>query len=98
MRYYRNPTTTGGSSITANNSNFGNETTLDATILKSLTTMTGTEYAHDYLTVGSFLFTEGQIVIPTGYSFGLSITPPVGNTSMKVTVAISGFLFDKELL
>lgn len=99
LRYYKTPTVTGGSSVTANCTDFGNAKTLSATCLKSLTTMTGTVWWTAYIAPGNtYCSDEGRFVLEPGTGFGISVTAPTGNTSMKVSINIAVFTFNKELL
>ena len=99
LEYYRNPTISGGTIAAHYNTDFSNDDELDATILHSMTTMTGDEWWTAYLGVpSSVAIEEGRFWIPTGSSFGIAITPPVGNTSMKISINIAAYLFDKDLI
>lgn len=98
FRYYKNPTVTGGSSITPVNTNFKYKQEA-ADDLKSLTTMTGTVWWIGYYEPQcSITINEEKFVVPPGYSFGLSMTAPTGNTSMYVNVNIAFYRLDEELI
>ena len=99
IKYWKNPTVTGGTSITPVNTNFAHpdSATVD---LKSLTTIAlGTVWWIGYFEPkSSVVIDEGKFVIPPGYSFGLSLQAPAGNTNMKVNINIAFFRFDIDLL
>jgi len=99
LKYYRNPTVTGGTAINPNNTYFDNSPDADVTASRSLTTMTGTVWWTAYITdKSSIALEEGRIVIPRGRSFGISIAAPTGNTSMIVSVNIAYYYFDAQLI
>ena len=99
LKYYRNPTVTGGSAIVPYNTNFESSSEIDATSLKSLTTMTGDFWWTAYISAGtSSALEEGRIVLPKGRSFGISVAAPTGNTSMKVSINVAMYLLDIDLL
>lgn len=90
LLYYRNPTVTGGTIIVPNNTLFSELSQPVGTFLKSLTTMTGTEWWTGRLAASeSLAIEEGRMTCPPGYSFGISITAPTGNSSMVVSVNIA---------
>ena len=99
LRYYLNPTVTGGTAITPNNTNFGSRRTIEATCSRSLTTMTGTVWwTAQILPPISVALEEGRIVIPSGSSFGISIQAPTGNTSMALSINVAMYNFDPTLI
>jgi len=99
LKYYKNPTITGGTILTPINTNFGSVLSANVTSLISLTTITGIVWWTALITpLMSIPSDEGRIVVPTNSSFGISIQAPTGNTSMKVSINIAFFMFDKELL
>lgn len=99
LKYYRNPTITGGTDITPNNTNFGSTRLQTGTFKKSLTTISGTVWWTAYFDAGSSIaLEEGRIMLPNGSSFAISITAPTGNTSMDVSVNIAMYLFDTDLI
>lgn len=99
LRYYINPTITGGTAIVPNNTNFDSSRAAQGTFSRSLTTMTGTAWWTAYITdKTSTELNEGRIVIPTGRSFGISIAAPTGNTSMNLSINVAFFYFDKTLV
>ena len=99
LKYYRNPTVTGGSAIVPYNTNFESSSEIEATSLKSLTTMTGDFWWTAYISAGtSSALEEGRIVLPKGRSFGISVAAPTGNTSMKVSINVAMYLLDIDLL
>jgi hypothetical protein len=99
LRYYKNPTVTGGSDIVPVSTNFGSVTTAAGTFKKSLTTMTGTAWWTAYITDKmTIALEEGRIVIPSGTSFGISVAAPTGNTSMKISINVAFYYFDSTLI
>ena len=99
LKYYLNPTCTGGASITPSNTNFGSRKTLEATCLKSLTTIAGTVWwTAQILPPLSVAMEEGRIVIPSGSQFGISVQAPTGNTSMAVSINVAMYNFDPALI
>jgi len=99
LRYYRNPTYTGGSAIVPWITNFNSNKILDGTFLKSLTAIAGDVWWTAYITdKTSVALEEGRILIPQGRSFGISIAAPTGNSSMDVSVNIAMYLMDTSLI
>ena len=99
LRYYINPTYTGGTDITPVNTNFASSVDAAGTFLKSLTTIAGTVWWTGYLTdKTSIALEEGRIVIPEGKSFAISVAAPTGNTSMKVSINIAFYYLDITLI
>ena len=99
LKYYLNPTITGGTTIVPNNTNFGTLRTANGTFYKSLTTISGTVWWTAYVTdKTSAELEEGRIAVTAGNSFGISIAAPTGNTSMNVSVNVAFYMFDKELI
>ena len=99
LRYYLNPTATGGTTIVPNNTNFGSRKTIEATASRSLTTMTGTDWWTAQISApSSAAWEEGRIVIPAGSKFGISIQAPTGNTSMDVSINVAMYNFDPSLI
>ena len=99
MKYYKNPTVTGGTSISPVNTNFS-EPDVAGLDLKSLTTITeGTNWWIGYFTPGvSLVIEEEKIAVPPGYSFGVSLQAPTGNTSMNISCNVAFYRLDEELL
>lgn len=99
LRYYKNPTITGGTSITPVNSNFKytNEVAED---LKDLTTISGgVVWWIGYIEPqSSIVIDEEKIALPPGYSFGISVTAPTGNSSMYINANIAFYRLDEELI
>jgi hypothetical protein len=99
LKYYKNPTITGGTDIVPVSTNFGSVTTATGTFKKSLTTMTGavwwTAYITDKMTIA---LEEGRIVIPSGTSFGITVVAPTGNTSIKVSINVAFYYLDLTLV
>ena len=102
ITYYKNPTITGGTDIVPVNSNFGDGTDMVGTFKKSTTTMTegtaGVHFWHGSMGVGSNVVDEERIVIPPGYSIGISYTAPASNTSQKIAINVAMFDIDVSLL
>ncbi len=99
LKYYRNPTITGGTAISPNNTNFGSNATIEVGGLKSLTTMTGTVWWLASISQNnSMVSEEGRIVLPVGSSFGISYAAPTGNTSQIININVAIFEFDTKLL
>ena len=100
LKYYKNPTVTGGTTITPVNTNMAQNDFLQGTYLKSLTTMTGgTPWYFGYFAAGSSIIVEEEkITVPKGYSFGISVTAPTGNTSMVLSFNIAMYVLDVGLL
>jgi len=97
IRYYKNPTVTGGSAADVTNTNYESSLTAKATVTKSLTTMTGTAWWTGQLSVSSSVaLEEGRIVIPPGFSHGISIEAPGSNTSYDISINIAFYQVDKE--
>ena len=99
LKYYLNPTITGGTIITPNNTNFGSTIAATGTFLKSTTTISGNAWWTGYSTdKTSVIFEEGRIVVPSGSSFAISCAAPTGNTSMKISINVAFYYFDKNLV
>ena len=99
LKYYKNPIVTGGSSITPVNTNFRRQDSAVGLDLKELTTiLDGTTWWIGYFEPkSSIVIDEEKFCIPPGYSFGLSVQAPVGNTSMLINVNVAFYRFDEEL-
>jgi len=100
ITYYKNPDITGGTAIVPVNTNFSKSEGLEGTQLRTLTTMLGgTQWWEGYFEPSSsIVINEEKFCIPPGYDFGISITPPAGNTSMDINVNIAFYLLDIDLL
>ena len=99
LRYYINPTISGGTTVTPINTNFGSRNTIEAATSRSLTTMIGTVWwTAQILPPLSAALEEGRIVIPSGSSFGISVEAPTGNTSMAVSINVAVYNFDQSLI
>ena len=97
IRYYINPTVTGGSTMSHTNTNYGSSVTATATFLQELTTMSGTVWWTGQLSASlSVALEEGRIVIPPGFSHGISIEAPSGNTSFPIAINTAFYQSDKE--
>jgi hypothetical protein len=101
LKYYRNPTITGGTDIEPVNTNFSSSETAPGTFKRSPTidtssgTVWWTAYHSDRTSVA---LEEGRIVIPSGYSFAISVACPTGNTSMFVSINVAFYYLDTTLL
>ena len=98
VTYFRNPTITGGTDIIPFNSNFGDGSTMVGSFKKSTTTMTTNKWWYGSLGEGGNVVEEGRIVIPPGYSLGISYTAPASNTNQKISINVSMFDIDVSLL
>jgi len=99
LKYYLKPTITGGTVIIPNNTNFGSTNTMNATCLRSLTTMAGTVWWTGYIAAAtSVALEEGRIVLPSGSTFGISAQAPAGNTSMKIAINVAMYNFNIDLV
>ena len=97
VEYYKNSDITGGTDIEPINCNFGDGGIMVGTFKKSMTTQVhgaGDHWWWGYVPVGGIVVEEGRIVIPPGYSFGISYTAPTGNTSQIVSINVAMFDFD----
>ena len=95
LKYYRNPTYTGGTVIVPNNTLFSMLSQAPVTCLKALTTLTGTDWWTARIAASeSVCSDEGRMALPPGYAFGLSIAAPAGNTSMDVSVNVAFYIID----
>jgi hypothetical protein len=106
VEYYRNPTAIGGVVASHFCTDFSSNAQLNATISKwdagspmTWASDSGNEWWQMYFIPGSSIaIEEGRFFLPQNSSFGISVTPPVGNTSMKISINIALYKFDKELL
>lgn len=95
--YYRNPTVTGGSAIVPQNTLFGMLSQATATCSKSLTTITGTNWWTGRIAASeSLALEEGRMTLPPGYSFGISVAAPTGNTSMAISINIAFYFINLD--
>lgn len=99
MSYYKNPTVTGGEDIEPVNTNFGSNRAAEGDFKINLDTISGTSWWQAYLPERtSKVSNEGLIVIPAGYSFGISVTPPPGNIGMNISINVAFFYLDSNLI
>ena len=100
LKYYINPTVTGGTAVTPTNTNFSSNSTPSVTVKKSVTSIdTGDVWWTGYLGAGSGVaLEEGRIVLPAGSSFAISAAAPASNTSMKISINVAFYMLDTELL
>ena len=97
--YYRDPTISGGTDIVPTNTNFGSTSNIEATVKKSLATISGTAWWSAYITdKQSFAIEEGRIVLPSGSSFAIAVAAPTGNTSMDISINVAMYNLDIELI
>lgn len=100
VNWYKNPTSISTvTTTTPLNQNFGSSNTLDATAIygaQGATFTGGALVASLTLPIGQFNQIPANLVLPKGSSFGVSITPPTGNTSMPVQFSGRAILY-KEL-
>lgn len=95
IEYYKNPGYSGGTAISPVNTKFDSLVAAPGVFLKSLSSITGTEWWAGYVaTESSNIIDEGRIVINPGRSFGIAIVPPTGNTSMQVNINIGFYYLD----
>lgn len=91
LNFYKNPTSmTAATESAALNQNFGSSNNLDADIQYGASGSAfsgGTLVAQLAVPVGQFNQIPANLVLPKGSSFGISVTPPTGNTSMPVQFA-----------
>lgn len=99
IEYYRNPTVVGGTATVPACTDFGSTDVADGTFLVSPTSLTGTEWAKLYLPEQyGLVIEEGRFTLPQGSTFGMSIVPPTGNTSMKININCAFFYINVELI
>ena len=99
LKYYRNPTVTGGTDITPNNTNYGTPAAADGDFTKSQTTMTGTVWwTAAVAEESSAALEEGRIVLKSGSSHGVSLAAPTSNTSMAVSLNVAFYFMDPKLV
>jgi hypothetical protein len=95
--YYRNPAITGGSAIVPNNTLFSMLSQPTVTCLKSLTTITGTNWWTSRISASeSLALEEGRMTLSPGYSFGISVAAPAGNTSMAISINVAFYLINLD--
>lgn len=77
------------------NRNFGSANTLEASVYKGATGLTltgGNEHIIFYQGSSGRLFASVDEIVPKGSSFGITITPQSGNTSLNIYVALISHL------
>ena len=78
------------------NQNLGSSNTLSADVYKGAegnTQTGGVQAVSSLISAGSrAALSLGKIIVPKGKSVTVTMTPPTGNTSMDVQVAVSGYL------
>jgi hypothetical protein len=100
LRYYKNPDVTGGSSIIPTNTNFKYTVGEAGSDLKDLNTMTGgtVMWIMYFEPQNSLTINEEKIAIPPGYSIGISVAAPTGNSSMYINLNVAFYRLDEELI
>lgn len=102
VKIYKNPTT--GSivssglvcEIAASNKNFGSSNVLSGSFLKGSagnTILSGSLFMEEIIDTvpGKYKLNSGLIILETGNSIGVELTPSAGNTSLDIEVEINGF-------
>lgn len=101
LRYYRNPTITGGTAIVPFNTNYGSTLLAEGVFYRNLTTMTAAANVWWSAVLNentSAALEEGRIVLPANASHGISIQAPTGNTAFLVSINVAFYYFDPELV
>ena len=100
IMYYRNPTISGGTDIIPVDSNYGSGNVMVGTFKKSMTTLTdgNTWWWGNVGEDAGMVVEEGRIVIPPGYSMGISYTAPASNTSQYVAINVAMYVLNTELV
>ena len=99
LKYYKDVTYTGGTSITPNNTNYGSVAAATGTFLKSLTTISGTVWwTANISDDSSIALEEGRIILANNSTHGISVTAPTGNTSMVLSINVAFYYFETELV
>lgn len=100
VNWYKNPTSISTSTATTPlNQNFGSSNTLTVSSIygaQGATFTGGTLVASLTLPIGQFNQIPSGLVLPKGSSFGISITPPTGNTSMPVQFGGRAILYREQ--
>jgi hypothetical protein len=101
----RNPTggdlISGGTAFLPVNRHFGSKNTLNVTCLKGAEgdALSGADdivVESLFSGVGRKTVAVGAIIVPRGTSVGVTITPPTGNTSMNVQMALAAYLVEED--
>ena len=99
LKYYRNPTITGGTDITPTNTNFGSVKEAEGTFKKNLASVTGSVWWTAYVSpLSSVALEEGRIVLPKNASFAISVEAPTGNTSLDHSINVAFYYLDEDLI
>ena len=103
MRAYANPTSgtllTGGTSVSAGNSNFGSTVPAQATVIVGAEGLGVVAAAPpvSFIIRDNFFNDFGiAATLPVGTAAALTIDPAAGNTSMLVTVTVAGFYITND--
>lgn len=80
------------------NLNVGASDSLDATVYRGVEgdTLVGIPAGAAIYQPGTIITQQSGVIIPKGSDIALSITPPAGNTSMKVVINVQLHLLDAE--
>jgi len=99
IRYYKDVTVVGGTAITPNITLYGQPDAADGTFLKSVTSLSGTEWWTGYMEASqSIALEEGRIVLQRNATHLISIAAPTGNTSMDVSINVAFYYFNTALV
>ena len=100
VNFYKNPTAMSiATSSVALNQNFGSSNTLDGTLQYGASGSAftgGTLVASLYVPVGEYNVIPANLVLQKGNSWGISITPPAGNTSMPVQFGARSIVYEEK--
>jgi len=99
LRYYKDVTVVGGTAITPNITLYGQPNAAQGTFLKSVTSLSGTEWWTGLLEAStSIALDEGRIVLPKNGTHLISVAAPAGNTSMDVSINVAFYYFNTDLV
>ena len=99
LRYYKDVTVVGGTAITPNITLYGQPNAAQGTFLKSVTSLSGTEWWTGLLEAStSIALDEGRIVLPKNATHLISVAAPAGNTSMDVSINVAFYYFNTDLV
>ena len=100
VNFYKNPTSLDTPTATTPlNQNFGSSNTLDGTLqygAQGAAFVGGTLVATLYVPVGQYNVIPANLVLQKGNSWGVSITPPTGNTSMPVQFGARSIVYEEK--
>ena len=99
LRYYKDVTVTGGTAITPNITLYGQPDAATGTFLKSVTTISGTEWWTGFIEAStSIALDEGRIILPANATHLISAAAPTGNTSMDISINVAFYYFNTDLV